>query len=98
MHEIKINKEINGKTENGIEYKVTNLSFFNDTNTLFGSITIKEKSKKFYIDLENTDETKYDFQDNDVEDEFSNALADFNDLHITIEIPKNEKDKKENMA
>ena len=100
MSEIKINKEIKTKTKASIEeikYKVKNLSFSDDRATLFGTMVINKKSKDFYMDFENSDETEYDFKNHNGGFEFDEALSDFYDFHV-VELSKNEKDKNGNIV
>lgn len=97
---IKLNKEINGKTKNGVEYKVNNLEINNSMSRLFGTLTIKKESKDFYIDFSNESETEWNFQkidhydENPVEDKFTDALDDFCIRHtnesIVAKIDKNQ--------
>ena len=104
---IKISKEINGKTEYGQKYKVKNL----EVNTiggaiLVGTIIMNEKSRNFGIDLEHHEnfedlddsDAPYYFTDDNVEDEFYDALLDFYLNHLDPRgASKNTTDKDENI-
>ena len=85
---IKISKEINGKTEYGQKYKVKNLGFEkNGRAVLYGTLIINEKERDFGIDLsyhENSEEPDdpYYFEDDNVEDEFYDAILDFYLNHL----------------
>ncbi len=101
---IKINKEINGKTEYGQKYKVKNLGFEkNGRAVLYGTLIINEKERDFGIDLsyhENFEEPDdpYYFEDDNVEDEFYDALLDFYLNHLDGRSgSKVSKDKDENL-
>lgn len=84
MTEIKkLKKEITGKTESGIEYKVKKLEFNDSDSILFGTMEIKRKEEPFLFDFTNSGETEYHFEKDKVEDKFEEALGDFYENHIT---------------
>lgn len=97
MTEIRINKEITDKTQDGIEYKIKNLTFTTNRATLFGTMIINGKDRDFYIDFENGDRIEYGFKEKKVEKEFKNTLIKFYSDHI-VGLENVEQDKDENMV
>ena len=97
MSEIKINKEITDKIQDGTEYKIKNLKFNNNRARLLGIMVINDEERDFYIDFENRDRIEYGFKEAKIEKEFKDALIKFYSDHI-VRFEKIEQDENENMV
>jgi hypothetical protein len=102
---IEIKKEIHGISEHGIKYSVKNLNTEKHSALLFGTLTINGKSRDFEIRLDDIDgaedcdddenDDSFNFEDDDVEDDFDEALLDFYLNHMKTKIINENKKTKD---
>lgn len=78
-----------------MEIKEKGASFLFDFTKLEGNIIINKESKRFYIIF--STETKYGFYDKITNNDFYNALVDFNEDHIYYELENKKIDKNGNL-
>lgn len=88
-----VNKEVHGKTKDGVKYKVKNIELDGNTPIIYGTMEICKKEKKFQIDMSEDHISKYKFENNTDEDLFNSAFNDFFQHHVIEFKATNTKDQ-----